>query len=63
MAKSTDCGCACSRLSFRRASSLRFLNASSEAAVWPFRPREVEIFVQSTFKEAERCALDEGDVS
>jgi len=43
-------------LSLRRASSLRFLKAEREAAVWPFRPREVVMRFQSILKAAEeRC--------
>ena len=49
-----DWGCELSRLTLRRASSLRFLKAWSAVAVWPLRPREVEILVQSSFRAAER---------
>lgn len=53
-AKSTVWGALDRRLSLRRASSLRFLKARSEAAVWPLRPRELVIFDQSSFDAAER---------
>lgn len=53
-AKSTVWACDCKRFNLRRASSLRFLKACSEAAVWPLRPRDEVIFVQSIFRAAER---------
>ena len=52
--KSTVCGAAWRAASFRRASSLRFLKARRDEAVWPLRPREEEIVVQSIFEAAER---------
>ena len=54
MAKSTPCGACWRRFSLRRASSWRFLNAMSEAAVWPLRPREVVTLDQSSLVAAER---------
>lgn len=54
MSKSTSCGACWRRFSLRRASSWRFLNAMSEAAVWPLRPREVVILDQSSLVAAER---------
>lgn len=44
----------------RRASSLRFLKARSEAAVWPLRPREELILDQSIFVAAERLRSRRG---